>query len=546
MPGTLAGMAFYSGPLGWAKRVVREPLTELTRTQLSLRYGVDLFRHCGRQLLEDRAEEMAAALTFRTVFSLVPLFVLGLIIFRVFGGFDNVSNNLQEQLYRMFVYFDVPEQYEQAGPGPGQGQGGEPAVQEPLHEGPDIGMIEVGTVQEAADQKEAAAAAARGEGPVEAIEKERQNREEVRLSFRKVLNNAMASFASLDFSKVGIGGLAVFLYAAIALAFSVEYDFNIIFKAPTGRPWHLRLPIYWSMITLGIAMLALTFWLTGEIQDRVTAYIGPVWGALNFAFAFLTSWMLLFLLYWLMPNAAVRLKPAAIGSGVAAVLWEASKVGFQSYVNHALPYAAFYGTVGLIPLFLFWVYLSWLIVLFGLELTYALQMMRGRRRLMRLQANFDEYHPVIDPQWTLPVIATVGEGFEKGNAVTVEDISARLTMPLAAARKLCEHLQSRGLLHRLVCDDEEDPGYVLAMPPDRLDVSRVLKAGEELTGLHNPRRDAPGVAALRRLRAAEHEAAGGQTLADVLRTPEATGEPAADKAGREVVSTAVKTGNGRG
>ena len=500
-------MAFYSGYLSWAARVVREPLTELTRTQRSIRYGVDLFRHCGRQLLEDRAEEMAAALTFRTVFSLVPLFVLGLIIFRVFGGFDAASSNLEDSLYRLFVYFDVAEVSDDYG-----GRAATPPVED---------MTEPDTLEEAIEQKKAAQAAAEGEiggeAAAQVVAEEKQNRERVRLSIRNVLNNAIASFYALDFSKIGIGGLAVFLYATLALAFSVEYDFNIIFKAPTGRPWHLRLPIYWSMITLGIAMLALTFWLTGEIQDRVTQVIGPVWGSLNFVFAFLTSWLLLFLLYWLMPNAAVRIRPALIGAAVAAGLWEAGKIGFQSYVNHALPYAAFYGTVGLIPLFLFWIYLSWLIVLFGLELTYALQMMRGRRRLMRVQAMYDEVHPVIDPQWALPVIATVGEGFERGDAVSVEDVSERLTMPVAAARKLCEHLQSRGLLHRLVCDDEEDPGYVLAMPPDRLDLSRVLKAGEELTGLHNARRDAPGVAALRRLRAAEHEAAGGQTLADLLR-----------------------------
>ena len=74
-----------------------------------------------------------------------------------------------------------------------------------------------------------------------------------------------------------------------------------------------------------------------------------------------------------------RSRAAVVGSLVGALLWEAAKLGFQIYVVTAVPYSAIYGSLGLIPLFLFWIYVTWLIVLFGLILTYTLQTLGGRR-----------------------------------------------------------------------------------------------------------------------------------------------------------------------
>ena len=87
---------------------------------------------------------------------------------------------------------------------------------------------------------------------------------------------------------------------------------------------------------------------------------------------------MLVLLYKLMPNTQVRWRPALWGAFVAAGLAEASKWGFGLYVSQALPYLKLYGAIGLVPLFLFWLYLGWLIILFGLELAYTLQAMKGR------------------------------------------------------------------------------------------------------------------------------------------------------------------------
>ena len=118
-----------------------------------------------------------------------------------------------------------------------------------------------------------------------------------------------------------------------------------------------------------------------------------------------------------MPNTHVRWRPAFWGALVAAGLSEASKWAFGLYVSQALPYLKLYGAIGLVPLFLFWLYLGWLIILFGLEIAFTLQAMKGRvfehkeRRGALATA---------DPQWLL-----AGDGGDRAGARTAAEPVSR-------------------------------------------------------------------------------------------------------------------------
>src|SRR5690606_5390189 len=134
-----------------------------------------------------------------------------------------------------------------------------------------------------------------------------------------------------------------------------------------GRSILQRVVTYWTVITLGPLLLLVSLYVAGQIVEWARPI--PVVGSLLvFAGRFTAlgaSWILLLVLYTLMPNTNVAVKPAVIGSFVGAVLWEIGKWGFGLYVSRALPYSALYGSLGLIPLFLFWVYITWVVVLFG-------------------------------------------------------------------------------------------------------------------------------------------------------------------------------------
>src|SRR5690606_38873 len=98
--------------------------------------------------------------------------------------------------------------------------------------------------------------------------------------------------------------------------------------------------------------------------------------------ALLVTWLLFLLLFKLMPNAQVAIRPAMIGAMVSALAWELMKAALRWYIENAVinpTQARLYGSLALIPILLFWVYLSWLVILAGLEVTHILQTLPASR-----------------------------------------------------------------------------------------------------------------------------------------------------------------------
>ena len=141
-----------------------------------------------------------------------------------------------------------------------------------------------------------------------------------------------AKVANLDFKSIGVVGLLLFIYAAVALADSVEQIFNRIFDAPTHRPIHIRVAIHWAIITLGSGLLAMSLYMSAQVVQWFVE-IGAGSDSqlyLSHLLSIVASWVLMFLLYALMPNTHVSVKAAGVGALVGATLWEAAKVWFPN------------------------------------------------------------------------------------------------------------------------------------------------------------------------------------------------------------------------
>ncbi|HWQ28598.1 MAG TPA: YhjD/YihY/BrkB family envelope integrity protein, partial [Dehalococcoidia bacterium] len=143
---------------------------------------------------------------------------------------------------------------------------------------------------------------------------------------------------------------------------------------PAGRSWARRITQYWTLLTLGTILLFTTFYV-GEKFKSWAADVGESTGlmgrgpvalaVIGYSVTVVISTLLLLLAYLTVPNTKVRWRPALVGAFVAAVLWEAGKWGFTQYLRYSAAYERIYGSIALIPLFLLWVYLTWLIVLLG-------------------------------------------------------------------------------------------------------------------------------------------------------------------------------------
>tara|TARA_R110002073_G_scaffold331637_6_gene516639 strand:- start:131 stop:1648 length:1518 start_codon:yes stop_codon:yes gene_type:complete len=491
---------------------VRQPREELTRHQESVRYACDLTAHCWRQLVHYRAEGMAAELTYRTIFSLIPVVVLGLVMFRIVGGLEEVQQKVEDQVYSFFGVPYIPDDYFQNDTdeqmdlpiGWDAGDGQTDFSLSP----PSLAQPEGTVVQQTSDS-------VTEENEVEDPSSDAESRRQARAGIRKALHEATAKIADLDFASIGVIGLVLFIYAAIALANATESIFNLIFEASTHRPVHIRVAIHWSIITLGSGLLAISLYLSGQAVD----WFGTL-GAnqtlvviASHGLSLIASWALLFLLYALMPNTHVSVRAAAIGSFVGAVLWQAAKAGFQFYVATALPYAALYASLGLIPLFLFWIYVTWLIFLFGLILTRTLQMMRGRRSAKWIDAD-DETALHGDPDWMLPMMVEVAEAFEAGKTLDFQQLSTRLGLNGNHAREMAERLIDAKLLRRVTQgnDDDEDDSLTLGRPAQQIEIREILTLAHHSRSISRHR----AWVALREIQKAQHDAVAGQTLASLM------------------------------
>jgi membrane protein len=323
----------------------------------------------------------------------------------------------------------------------------------------------------------------------------------------------MESVSQLSFEAIGAVGALLLIWAALGLLISLENAANRIYRAPQGRHWPIRVGVYWAVLTLGPILLLLVlyaaeYWLG---RAEALAVVGPVFALLAQFGSLFGNFLVLVLLYKLMPNTHVRWRPALWGAFVAAGLAEASKWGFGLYVSQALPYLKLYGAIGLVPLFLFWLYLGWLIILFGLELAYTLQAMKGR--VFEHKASRGAF-ATADPQWLLPVMVAIARRAQGGQPVSRRQLADELDLRLESVAELLSCLEADGLVHQ-VSRGGSEAGVTLALAPERIPLGRLLELASRGTLGARPR-SGGGWDALGALHAAWRESAGARTLAELL------------------------------
>ncbi len=163
-------------------------------------------------------------------------------------------------------------------------------------------------------------------------------------------------------------GLAVLAVTAILLMQTIDRAFNKIWRVSRPRPLSLRILTYGAVLTLGPLLIGISLTITSYL---VTVSLGiarhvPGAGAVVLAVAPVVLTAIAFtLIYLIVPNRRVRVADAAIGGVAAAVLFEVMKRAFALYVANFPNYKLIYGAFAAVPIFLVWVYLSWVVTLLG-------------------------------------------------------------------------------------------------------------------------------------------------------------------------------------
>ena len=174
-------------------------------------------------------------------------------------------------------------------------------------------------------------------------------------------------------------GIAFLVITALTTMLTVDRVFNEIWNVHRPRSLIAKISLYWSIITLSPLLIGASLSLSSIIFKGAYSDVEEVRWITRLLFSgtpYLLTVLAFTLLYSTVPNRPVRWKDALVGGGLAALLFEAFKTGFAYYITHFGGYTKLYGALAAFPVFLLWIYLSWIIVLLGATVVAALPIAR--------------------------------------------------------------------------------------------------------------------------------------------------------------------------
>jgi membrane protein len=269
-------------------------------------------------------------------------------------------------------------------------------------------------------------------------------------------------------------GLVFFFVTAVMLMMTIDVSVNRLFRVQRARPMLQQVLMYWAIITLGPILIGLSLSMTSFAIGasfgwlRLSIVADVLLGILPFVF----TCAALTLLYGIVPYRRVEMRDALIGGVLAGLAFEFAKRGFAIYLTRFPTYTLIYGAFATIPIFLVWLYVSWVVVLAGATLTAMLPAYR-----------YAEGRPIPgrDLADALVVLSVLARTQKRGGAVRLRTISD--TVRLMPHR--CEAVLERAARLGWTARTDKD-SWVLARDADTLrvaDLYRVFAFDAEAWGI---------------------------------------------------------------
>ena len=238
---------------------------------------------------------------------------------------------------------------------------------------------------------------------------------------------------------IGVVGIAG---TGILLLVTVEDQLNALWRVTTRRPWGQRVLAYWTLMTLGPLLVGMSLTLSTYLDTAARhAGIDPEaiyqfasgWPHLLARFVpFVLELVACTLLYCIIPNCAVRWRDGLVGAAVAAGTIEILKIGFVFYIGSMSSYQTVYGALATIPIFLLWMYISWMAVLLGAVVAAALPNWRIDERVGTIPSGG------VRLGFSLALIAALARAQRRGEAKSTPELAAELGV---ATTVIDEHLK---------------------------------------------------------------------------------------------------------
>jgi membrane protein len=176
--------------------------------------------------------------------------------------------------------------------------------------------------------------------------------------------------------RLSSAGVVLLFITAMALMLTIDRSINAIWRVQRSRRWWVSIVSYTLLLVMGplllVVSVSITTYFMVELSPEGTRAPWRLHGLIPQLAPMAASGAAFFLMYAFVPHRRVPWRHALVGGVVAAVLFELAKEAFARYVHYAPTLSVVYGTFAALPLFLLWLYLSWLVVLLGAELAASL------------------------------------------------------------------------------------------------------------------------------------------------------------------------------
>lgn len=306
-----------------------------------------------------------------------------------------------------------------------------------------------------------------------------------------LLENMMPSSADViasytqQFTKNAAGltaiGIVFLFVTSVMLLLTIDRAFNDIWRVKKPRSIVSRVFVYWTLITVGPVLiggsLTLTSWLVGQAVGYARGVPGFGVAVLSIVPVFLTS-VAFSLLYVAMPNRRIRARDAMIGGLLAGVAFEVMKRAFAFYVAQFPTYTLVYGAFATVPIFLLWIYVSWLVVIFGAVVVASLPEWRDGAGQARPVPGSDFFD-------ALQILKILWRAHSSGEIVVLPELLAAATVRIDQVENILDTMIGAGWVSRTA-----PSGWVLHRDPTSITVEDVYRLFVFQGEAHRPARGA--------------------------------------------------------
>jgi membrane protein len=271
-------------------------------------------------------------------------------------------------------------------------------------------------------------------------------------------------------------GTIMLLYTISRLLINIEYSFNEIWQVSRGRSPARKFTDYFAIMFIAplffIMAGAATVLLNAQIQQGNNAFLSPLLFILIRLLPYLLIWIVLTLVYIVMPNTSVKFSAALFAGIIAGTVFQLVQWIYVKFQIGVSSYNAIYGSFAALPLLLLWIQVSWLVVLFGAELSYAKHNVAN----YEFEAETKKISAYNKKILALYILHLLVAGFQRGDQPqTPGQISKTLEIPNNLVRKILNELEEVSLVSQISSERPAEASYQPAIDIQTISIRMLLE-----------------------------------------------------------------------